>query len=128
MKPDYLRRVWDRLGRMKKFGPAALVILVLVAFYVLLGCVLETVSMILITVPVFLPLVVGLGYDPVWFGILIVVVAEMGLITPPVGFCGEQSARKDASLIKGRSSPAVGINAFSAFASTTTCSASTKCV
>jgi C4-dicarboxylate transporter DctM subunit len=65
--------------------PAALVILVLVAFYVLLGCVLETVSMILITVPVFLPLVVGLGYDPVWFGILVVVVAEMGLITPPVG-------------------------------------------
>ncbi|MGD8340637.1 MAG: TRAP transporter large permease [Gammaproteobacteria bacterium] len=65
--------------------PAAFVILVLVAFYVGLGCVLETVSMILITVPVFLPLVVGLGYDPVWFGILVVVVAEMGLITPPVG-------------------------------------------
>ncbi|HMB73974.1 MAG TPA: TRAP transporter large permease subunit, partial [Gammaproteobacteria bacterium] len=65
--------------------PSAVVILVLVAFYVVLGCVLETVSMILITVPVFLPLVVGLGYDPVWFGILVVVVAEMGLITPPVG-------------------------------------------
>ena len=65
--------------------PAPLVIVVLVAFYVLLGCVLETVSMILITVPVFLPLIVSLGYDPVWFGILVVVVAEMGLITPPVG-------------------------------------------
>jgi TRAP-type C4-dicarboxylate transport system permease large subunit len=65
--------------------PAVLVIIVLVGFYIVLGCILETVSMILITVPVFLPLVTSLGYDPVWFGILVVVVAEMGLITPPVG-------------------------------------------
>jgi TRAP-type C4-dicarboxylate transport system permease large subunit len=41
--------------------------------------------MIVVTVPVFLPLVQALGYDPVWFGILVVVVVEMGLITPPVG-------------------------------------------
>lgn len=65
--------------------PAPAVILALAVFYMVLGCVLETVSMILITVPVFLPLLVGLGYDPVWFGVLVVIVAEMGLITPPVG-------------------------------------------
>jgi tripartite ATP-independent transporter DctM subunit len=65
--------------------PGVLVIVALVGFYIALGCVLETVSMILITVPVFLPLITSLGYDPVWFGILVVVVAEMGLITPPVG-------------------------------------------
>jgi TRAP-type C4-dicarboxylate transport system permease large subunit len=41
--------------------------------------------MIVVTVPVFLPLVQAIGYDPVWFGILVVVVVEMGLITPPVG-------------------------------------------
>jgi C4-dicarboxylate transporter, DctM subunit len=41
--------------------------------------------MVLITVPVFFPLVVSLGYDPIWFGILLVVVVEIGLITPPVG-------------------------------------------
>lgn len=73
-------------GMVSESGlPGPLVMLALVVFYVVLGCVLETVSMILITVPVFLPLLVSLGYDPVWFGILVVVVAEMGLITPPVG-------------------------------------------
>jgi TRAP-type C4-dicarboxylate transport system permease large subunit len=41
--------------------------------------------MIVVTVPVFLPLIQAIGYDPVWFGILVVVVVEMGLITPPVG-------------------------------------------
>lgn len=41
--------------------------------------------MILLTVPVFFPLVVGLGFDPIWFGIIIVVVVEIGLISPPVG-------------------------------------------
>ncbi|MEN8196095.1 MAG: TRAP transporter large permease subunit, partial [Pseudomonadota bacterium] len=61
------------------------VILILVAFYVLLGCFLDSISMILITVPVFLPLVEAIGYDAVWFGILVVVVVEVGLITPPVG-------------------------------------------
>ncbi len=61
------------------------VALVIVAVYLVLGCFLETVSMVLITVPVFLPLMESVGYDGVWFGILLVVAAEMGLITPPVG-------------------------------------------
>lgn len=61
------------------------VMLLLILFYLVLGCFLDSLGMILITVPVFLPLVVGLGYDPVWFGVLVVLVVEIGLITPPVG-------------------------------------------
>jgi tripartite ATP-independent transporter DctM subunit len=65
--------------------PSVAVLLLMVVFYLLLGCFLETVSMILITVPVFLPLIQEMGLSPVWFGVLLVVVAEVGLITPPVG-------------------------------------------
>jgi C4-dicarboxylate transporter, DctM subunit len=53
--------------------------------YVLLGMVLESMSMILLTIPILFPIVVGLGFDPVWFGILIVMVVELALITPPIG-------------------------------------------
>ena len=53
--------------------------------YVILGTAMEELSMILLTVPVFFPLVVGLGFDPVWFGIVIVIVVQIGLISPPVG-------------------------------------------
>src|SRR5207244_5838953 len=53
--------------------------------YVILGTAMEELSMILLTVPVFFPLIVHLGLDPIWFGILIVVVVEIGLISPPVG-------------------------------------------
>ena len=53
--------------------------------YVLLGTVMEELSIVLLTVPVFVPLVISLGYDPVWFGIIIVVVMQIGLISPPVG-------------------------------------------
>lgn len=53
--------------------------------YVVLGCVFESLSMLLLTVPIFFPLVTSLGYDPIWFGIVVVVVTEISLITPPVG-------------------------------------------
>ncbi|MEZ5739016.1 MAG: TRAP transporter large permease [Burkholderiaceae bacterium] len=62
-----------------------LVIAAILVIYVLLGCVFESLSMILLTVPVFFPLVISLGYDPVWFGIVVVVITEISLITPPVG-------------------------------------------
>jgi TRAP-type C4-dicarboxylate transport system permease large subunit len=61
------------------------VMLVIVALYVVLGMFLESVSMVLITVPVLLPLMQALGFDAVWFGIFVTVLAEVGLITPPVG-------------------------------------------
>jgi C4-dicarboxylate transporter DctM subunit len=53
--------------------------------YVLLGTIMEELSMVLLTIPVFFPIVTGLGFDPVWFGVLIVLVVQIGLISPPVG-------------------------------------------
>ena len=51
----------------------------------MLGCILESISMMLLTVPVFYPLMQALGFDLVWFGIVVVVVIEISLITPPIG-------------------------------------------
>jgi len=65
--------------------PVMVITLVLLV-YLLLGCVLESLSMVLLTVPVFFPVVMALGYDPVWFGVIVVVATEISLITPPVGF------------------------------------------
>jgi len=62
-----------------------MVIVLILLIYILLGCVFESLSMLLLTVPIFFPVVIGLGYDPVWFGIVVVVVTEISLITPPVG-------------------------------------------
>lgn len=66
------------------FSPIA-VVLVISLVYIGLGMMMEPLSMILLTVPLFFPIVSGLGFDPVWFGILIVVLCELGLISPPVG-------------------------------------------
>ena len=71
---------------IKDIGVApVIVMLLLVAFYIFLGCFLEGIGMILVTVPIFYPLVVQNGFDPVWFGVLLVIVVEIGLIHPPVG-------------------------------------------
>jgi TRAP-type C4-dicarboxylate transport system permease large subunit len=53
--------------------------------YVILGTAMEELSMILLTVPLFFPMVTALGYDPIWFGIIVVIVVQIGLISPPVG-------------------------------------------
>lgn len=53
--------------------------------YLLLGCFMEQVAILILTVPIVLPLIKALGFDPVWFGVLVVVMAEVGLVTPPVG-------------------------------------------
>jgi tripartite ATP-independent transporter DctM subunit len=76
----------DLQAYVKQFNirPIA-VILVICAIYVVLGCVLESMSMVLLTVPLFYPLVQSLGYDLIWFGIIVVVVTEISFITPPVG-------------------------------------------
>ena len=62
-----------------------MVMAIIILLYIILGCFLEGIGMVLITVPVFLPVVMSYGYDPLWFGIIVVIVVEMGLITPPVG-------------------------------------------
>jgi TRAP-type C4-dicarboxylate transport system permease large subunit len=61
------------------------VIIAMCMIYVLLGMFMEELSMVLVTIPLFFPIVVHLGFDPVWFGVLIVVVVEVGMISPPVG-------------------------------------------
>ncbi len=65
-------------------SPVGVVVLMCVV-YILLGCVFDGLAMIFLTIPIFFPIVVGLGLDPVWFGIVVVIVVELGLITPPMG-------------------------------------------
>ncbi len=59
--------------------------LAIIAFYILLGCFMDTLAMLVTTAPLTVPIVVALGYDPVWFGIMLIVLCEMGQLTPPFG-------------------------------------------
>lgn len=61
------------------------VLLAIVALYLVLGCFMDTLSLMIATTPVVVPIVVALGYDPVWFGVLFMILIEAALITPPVG-------------------------------------------
>jgi len=63
-----------------------LLIVALVFFYLILGCFLDGFSMIVMTLPIVMPIITTAGYDPIWFGIFLVLVVEMSQITPPVGF------------------------------------------
>ncbi len=72
------------LAQSLQIGPMGVIFMILL-IYLLLGCVFESLSMILLTVPIFAPLVQGLGFDLVWFGIVVVVATEISLITPPIG-------------------------------------------
>jgi len=65
--------------------PAPAVITLIYLLYLVLGCFFGPLEMLLITLPFVFPLVTGLGYDPVWFGIVLVIVIEIGLLTPPLG-------------------------------------------
>lgn len=66
------------------WGPLATLALI-VAIYLVLGCFMETISMLIATTPLIAPIVFSLGYDPVWFGIVLMILLEMALITPPIG-------------------------------------------
>jgi C4-dicarboxylate transporter DctM subunit len=66
------------LGR---YGVLALIMLM----YLLLGCLMDALAMVILTVPVMFPVILSLGFDPIWFGIIIVMTVELGLIHPPVG-------------------------------------------
>lgn len=65
--------------------PAWIVILLICFFYLIAGCFVDSLALVMLTVPIFYPVILQLGYDPVWFGVLIVVITQMGVITPPVG-------------------------------------------
>lgn len=90
-----LRDLLDGLG----LGPTG-TLLALVALYLVLGFFIETLSLMVATIPIVVPIVLALGYDPVWFGILLILLIEMALITPPVGLnlYVVQGARKSGSL------------------------------
>lgn len=61
------------------------VLIVILLIYILLGCVMDSLAMVLLTIPIFFPIIEALKYDPIWFGIIVVMVVELGLITPPIG-------------------------------------------
>jgi tripartite ATP-independent transporter DctM subunit len=65
--------------------PAAGIMLIILLFYLVAGAFLDALALILLTIPIFYPVVTGLGFDPIWFGVMIVLVTQMGVISPPVG-------------------------------------------
>ncbi|MFC1982231.1 TRAP transporter large permease [Chloroflexota bacterium] len=65
-------------------SPIGILVMILL-IYVLLGCLMDTLAMLLLTLPIFYPVILTLGFDPIWFGVIIVVVCETGMITPPIG-------------------------------------------
>ena len=65
--------------------PRTLILAIIIIFYFIFGCIMGTLPLVVLTVPIFYPVIQALGYDPIWFGIVIVMVSEIGLITPPVG-------------------------------------------
>ncbi|OZI44887.1 hypothetical protein CEK29_09425 [Bordetella genomosp. 5] len=77
-----------------------MMLLIIIVFYLVLGCFMETLSMMITTIPIVAPIMIGLGYDPIWLGILIIVLVEAALITPPVGLnlFVVQSLRKSGSM------------------------------
>ncbi|MGE0098659.1 MAG: TRAP transporter large permease [Hydrogenophaga sp.] len=69
-----------------QFSPhPVMVVVVMMGIYLALGMVMEELAIVLLTIPVFFPVITGLGFDPIWFGILIVTIVEIGMISPPVG-------------------------------------------
>lgn len=76
-------------------------LLVVIALYIVLGFFVETLSLMVITVPIVAPILVNLGYDPIWFGILLILLIEMALITPPVGLnlYVVQGVRRSGSIV-----------------------------
>lgn len=79
----------------------AMVLTLIYAMYLVLGCFFGPIEMLLITLPFVFPLVTGLGFDPVWFGIVLVIVIEIGLLTPPLGinlFVAMAVSRNEVSL------------------------------
>lgn len=62
-----------------------LVLILILMVYLILGCIMDSLSIVLLTVPIFFPVIKSMGFDPIWFGIIMIRVVEIGLITPPIG-------------------------------------------
>ncbi len=65
--------------------PRFVIMMVIIAVYLIGGCFIDALALILLTVPIFYPVILALNYDPIWFGVIIVLVTQMGVISPPVG-------------------------------------------
>ena len=78
--PQKLTEILTGLG-IGRYGVLALIMLM----YLVLGCLMDAMAMIILTVPIIYPVIVHLGFDPIWFGVIIVMTVELGLIHPPVG-------------------------------------------
>lgn len=65
--------------------PRWAIMLLIIAVYLIGGCVMDALALVMLTIPIFYPVVLYLGYDPIWFGVIIVLVTQIGVITPPVG-------------------------------------------
>jgi tripartite ATP-independent transporter DctM subunit len=65
--------------------PPYLILSAIVLVYFIGGCVMDALALVMLTIPIFYPVIIDLGYDPIWFGVIIVLVTQMGVITPPVG-------------------------------------------
>ncbi len=65
--------------------PPFMIIGIIITIYFFGGCFMDSLGLIMLTIPIFFPIITNLGYDPIWFGVIIVLVTEMGVITPPVG-------------------------------------------
>jgi C4-dicarboxylate transporter, DctM subunit len=78
--PQKVTAILTGLG-LGRYGVLALIMLM----YLVLGCLMDAMAMIILTIPIIFPVVVHLGFDPVWFGVIIVMTVELGLIHPPVG-------------------------------------------
>ncbi|MFZ1106134.1 MAG: TRAP transporter permease [Hyphomicrobiaceae bacterium] len=78
--PQKVTELLTGLG-LGRYGVLVLIMLM----YLVLGCLMDALAMIILTVPIVFPVIVALGFDPIWFGIIIVMVAELGLMHPPVG-------------------------------------------
>jgi len=65
--------------------PSSIIMGFIILFYLLSGCFVDALALVLLTIPIFYPVVTGLGFDAIWFGVIVVVVTQMGVISPPVG-------------------------------------------
>jgi len=80
--------------------PAPIILITILVIYLFLGCLMPAIPMLILTVPIFYPVVMALGYDPIWFGVIMVLMFEMAVITPPMGInvLALQTVTRDVSL------------------------------
>lgn len=65
--------------------PGWMIMMIIILFFLIAGCIIDALALILLTIPIFYPVILELGFDPIWFGVIVVVITQMGVITPPVG-------------------------------------------